>query len=145
LLDLAETLRDAYRETKKSNFHIGFHGFYIHLAISVVVATLASFGFWPKDALPANPLGIIFFIGLFHDIFDLDDWIKNNKSSYLLHLWRLGAWLFGTVFTVASVLALAFGANIWIMSMFVSQLIGLGFVLILAVLYYTARLFRLTD
>src|SRR4029077_16040296 len=79
LRELTETLKEAYRETKRSNFHLGFHGFYIHLAISIVVATLAACGFWLTDPLPANPLGIIFFIGLFHDIFDLDDWIQKNK------------------------------------------------------------------
>jgi hypothetical protein len=143
--EISGTLRKAYQETKKTNFHLGFRLFYLHLVISAVVATLVSFGLWPKDFTPASPLGILIFIGLTHDVIELDDWIKNNKPSYLLHSWRLAAWLFVIAFSIASALALAFIPSLWLLSFLWSQFLGIATILVISLVYYAARLLRLTD
>jgi hypothetical protein len=143
--ELGATIRQAYRETKKSNFHLGFHVFYFNLAVSFAIASLVALGFWPKDWLPASPLGALLFIGLACDVSDLDDWIKKNKPASLLRSWRLSAWLLGIAFALTSALIFTFHVGAWLESFFLSQIIGVGAVLALTVAYYIARLFRLTD
>lgn len=143
--ELGVTMQQAYRETKRSNFHFGFHAFYFNLAVSCTIASLVALGFWPKDWLPASPLGALLFIGLACDVSDIDDWIKKNKPASLLHSWRLSAWMFGIVFALTSALVFTFHVNAWLESFLLSQIIGAGAVLALTVVYYIARLFRLTD
>jgi hypothetical protein len=143
--ELGVTIRQAYRETKKSNFHFGFHLFYFNLVVSCAIASCIALGFWSKDSLAASPLGALLFMGLACDVSDIDDWIKRNKPASLLHLWRLSAWLFGIAFALASALIFTFHVSVWLESFFLSQIIGVGAVLALVIAYYIARLFRLTD
>jgi hypothetical protein len=142
---LGATIRQAYRETKKGNFHFGFHLFYFNLAVSFAIASLVALDLWPKYWLPASPLGAFLFLGLACDVSDLDDWIKEKKPASLLRSWRLSAWLLGIAFASISALIFTLHIGAWLESFFLSQIIGAGSILAFAGAYYIARLFRLTD
>jgi hypothetical protein len=142
---LGETIRQAYRETKDSNFHLGFRLFYFHLAASFVIATLVTLDWWNKDWLLASPTGPFVALGLACDISDLDDWISKNKPVSVLRSWRLSFWLLCIAFALASALILVFHAGSWLESFFLSQVMGVGTILVITVGYYILRLFRLTD
>jgi len=108
---LDEAIRQAYRETKDSNFHFGFRLFYFHLAASFAIATLVAFSWWPKDWLLASPTGPLVALGLVCDISDMDDWISNNKPVSVLRAWRLSFWLLCIALALASALILIFHAG----------------------------------
>lgn len=145
LEELGETIQQAYRETKGSNFHFGFHLFYFHLAVSFAIATLVALGWWPKDWLPVSPTGALVALGVTCDISDLDDWIRNNKPVSILRSWRWAFWLLCITFALTSALILIFHVGSWLESFFLSQIIGAGVILAITVVYYVLRLFRLTD
>lgn len=141
---LTLVIRQAYRETKESNFHLGFRLFLLNLVISCVIASLFTVGWWPKGWLPASPLGPLFFLGLTNDIIDLDSWIGNHEPD-LLRAWRLSAFLLLGMFALISFLILRFDLGRWLESVVLSQAIGLVPILLIVIVYYPARLFRLVD